>query len=178
MKNFFCAVLLLISINAKSQVRELNIVDLLKTKNDSSISVFYLTAHWCHPCMEKLPEVQKLKMKYPQVKFYFIFDSFHDTKKYVAKIYEIIDSDDYYVFPKKYYPPKKTRLINVRVGSSWNMINKFRDDIEENKLFAFNRDDIWFGHAIIKAHGKIYLTINDEQQKFIEELENYLISSQ
>lgn len=174
MNKFFCAVLLLISMNAKSQVRELNVVDLLKNKNDSSISVFYLTAHWCHPCMEKLPEVQKLKMKYPQVKFYFIFDNFYDTKKYVAKIYEIIDPSDFYVFPKKYYPPQKTRLINVKTGSSWNMVSKFRDDIEENKLFKFNRDDIWFGHAIIKAHGKIYLTINVEQQKFIEELENYL----
>ena len=124
--------------------------------------------------MQKLPDVQKLKEKYPQVKFYYIFDAFFDRKKYLPIIYKIIDSADFYVFPKKYYPPQKTRLINIKAGSSTNMVNKFRDDIEESKLFKFNRDDIWFGHAIIKAHGKIYLTINGEQQKFIEELENYL----
>lgn len=177
MNKILFAILFLISINAKSQSRELNVVDLLKKENDSNVSVFYLTAHWCHPCMQKLPDVQKLKIKYPQVNFYFIFDSFFDTKKYLSKIYAIIDSTNYYVFPKKYYPPRKSRLINIKVGSSSNMINNFKKDIQENKLFTFDDENLWFGHAIIKAHGKIYLTANSEQLKFIEELENYLMNS-
>ena len=177
MNKIICAILILISINAKSQIRELNIVDLLKTENDSNVSVFYLSALWCHPCMQKLPDVQKLKIKYPEANFYFIFDSHFDTKRYLPKIYTIIDSSDFYVFPKKYYPQRKSRLINIRAGSSSYMINNFKKDIQENKLFTFDDEKLGFGHAIIKANGKIYLTTNTEKLKFIKELENYLMNS-
>ena len=177
MNKIICAILILISINAKSQIRELNIVDLLKTENDSNVSVFYLSALWCHPCMQKLPEVQKLKIKYPEANFYFIFDSHFDTKRYLPKIYAIIDSSDFYIFPKKYYPPRKTRMINIQVNSSGYMFNNFRKDIQENKLFTFDEENQGFGHAIIKVNGKIYLTTNTEKLKFIEELESNLTNS-
>ena len=57
------------------------------------------------------------------------------------------------------------------------MINNFKKDIQENKLFTFDDEKLGFGHAIIKANGKIYLTTNTEKLKFIKELENYLMNS-
>ena len=77
MKPSFLTFLFVFTVIVKPfcQVKEYDLIAQIKNA-DSAITLVYLNATWCHPCMEKIESIVSNFGNTPSIKFIVLFDRF------------------------------------------------------------------------------------------------------
>ena len=151
------------------QVKEYDLIAQIKNA-DSAITLVYLNATWCHPCMEKLESIVSNFGNTPSIKFIVLFDRF-GFENYKSRLFKHYDSSYFRLFPRKYYANPKG-IISISVNGQKKMFKRFLDNYNQQLSNSITLNELWFGHAVILKNKTIYITKNLEKDKIISEIES------
>ena len=151
------------------QTKEYDLIDQIKN-SDSSTTLVYLNATWCHPCMQKLGGIVSNFGNRPSIKLIVLFDR-SGFEKYKSRLFELHDSSYFRLLPKKYYVYSKGKSF-IQVYSQEKTFNRFLQDYNKQLSVNMSINELWFGHAVIIKKKTAYITKNLEENKLIAEIES------
>ena len=93
------------------QTKEYDLIDQIKN-SDSSTTLVYLNATWCHPCMQKLGGIVSNFGNRPSIKLIVLFDR-SGFEKYKSRLFELHDSS-YFRFLSRFTVRKKRSIVFCR----------------------------------------------------------------
>lgn len=160
-------------LRSSSQDNQFDLVQEIK-KNDSSITLAYLSAAWCHPCMEKLPIIVN-SFKEENINLILLFDR-TNFKKIQNRLFDLYDSTLFKFIPDKYRETPARKFISV-YNPGKVMFKNLLSDMNQNFNTSLTIDDFWFGQAIIFCNGKFYITKDMSKNGIIDDIKKHLSSS-
>lgn len=152
-----------------AQFKEFDIKQEIENKNSNTI--IYLTAVWCKPCMDELPNIIDSFKNISSYKLVVWFErGILDTlQKMLIKKY---GDNLFYLFPKKYYVSFRKKLLVINMENK--VLKKIMKDINVSSGLSLTWDDMGWGKLILINREKVVVAKGIKKGTQIKEILSYI----
>jgi thiol-disulfide isomerase/thioredoxin len=114
---------------------------LIDITKENQYTLIYFGATWCHPCVQKLPEILQLSKKHPNVKFLTVLDP-SSSDQNIQKVFENIQYNDSIIYrlDGQVYKYRINKNIKIFTREICPMCFKeIKDDLRLSAFYLFNK---------------------------------------
>lgn len=159
---------------AYSQMSDFDIKQEILAKNNKTI--VYLTAIWCLPCMNELPDIIDSFKNEKEYKLVIWFErQIMDTATYLhKKLINKFGADYFHLFPLKYYSSYKNKLIVINYENK--ILKNILKEINQAGQLKIKWSDFSWGKLILIDKEKVIVANGEKRGNQINQILNYIQS--
>jgi thiol-disulfide isomerase/thioredoxin len=157
-----------------AQLKDFDVVQEMKSYQGKP-QVIYLTALWCKPCMDKLPDVISKFSAKDSINFIVLMDRHKVSSELLQKLKAKYDTSGFRFIPNKYYPSKRGF---IQISPTKKVFDALANDFNKTYGTSYSIDNLWVGSAIVQNKSGFYVTKESEKARLLEEISSLLSSAQ